>query len=207
MAIPCLSWVERKRVAIIKPNSIGPPNTHMPWGRGTHANTQAGAHTLATNVSTVQAAKLAMTIDNGQKLLRSYLKAGNNRMLFASPDLRVYCHIYFIARVVERKWKLFYAVTPKSMQCAFLRAMPNSNGSWHAKSLNKCLMKCTICMTHPLTCLPPPCFPPLPLELNVNKTFPLPLIFIWNTHRIAAGQTSCAARNSNSNSISYTLNN
>lgn len=65
------------------------------------AHTQT--HTLATNVSTVQAAKLAMTIDNGQKLLRSYLKAGNNRMLFASPDLRVYCHIYFIARVVERK--------------------------------------------------------------------------------------------------------
>lgn len=67
-------------------------------------------------------------------------------------------------------------------------------------------MKCTICMTHPLTCLPRQ-LPPLPIELNVNKTLPLPLIFIWNTHRIAAGQTSCAARNSNSNSISNTLNN
>lgn len=26
-------------------------------------------------------------------------------------------YIYFIALVVERKWKLFYAVTPKSMRC------------------------------------------------------------------------------------------
>lgn len=45
IAIPCLSWVERKRVAIIKPNSIAPtpPHTHD-LGRGTHKQKQAAAH-------------------------------------------------------------------------------------------------------------------------------------------------------------------
>lgn len=175
----------------------------MPWGRGTHANTHLGYKCFHCSSSEARD-------DHWQwaKIVALLPESRQQQDAFCQPRLvRVLPYIYFIARVVERKWKLFYAVTPKSMQCAFLRAMPNSNGSWHAKSLNKCLMKCTICMTHPLTCLPPPRFPPLPLELNVNKTIPLPLIFIWNTHRIAAGQTSCAATNSNSNSISNTLNN